>query len=128
MLLITYCIITITVTFIVYVVFLPTDSKISDGAIETHNIRKANPPVEKSLLRADRLKDSDIDNELYYAFVRNNPTEFDWSSWEYDGLPEYPEELIFDGGYWEEQLDEEHDWGWISNPEHDSAIKDQVEN
>eukprot|EP01032_Pedospumella_encystans_P021805 gene21805-24726_t len=91
--------------------------------METHNIRKANPPVEKSLLRVDRLKDSDIDNELYYAFVRNNPTELD-----YGGLPEYPEELIYDGGYWEEQLDEERDWDWISKPEHDSAIADQVEN
>ena len=101
-----------------YVVFLPADSKISDGAIETHNIRKANSPVEKSLLSEDRLNDSDIDIELYYSFVRNNPTEFDWSSWEYDGLSEYPEEVIYDGGYWEELVDVEHD----------SAIEEPVEN
>lgn len=111
-----------------YVVFLPANSKISDGAIESHNIRKTNPPVEKSLLRVDRFNDSDIDNELYYSLVYNNPTEFDWSVWEDDSLSEYPEELIYDGGYWEEQFDEEHDWDWISKPEHDSAIEDQVEN
>ena len=82
MLLIAYCIITITVTVIVYVVFLPADSKISDGVIETHNVRKYNPPAEKSLLRVDSFNDSDIDNELYYSLVYDNPTEFDWSAWE----------------------------------------------